>query len=146
MPYVTSGRHREGILTVEVNNRPVFGGIRQWFDPEKVDSVGEAPDYRFSLANERTFLAWIRTALALIGGGLAASQLLQSRSRAVELIVSLVPICVGAWLAVMCHGRWRRNQQALRRGEPLTGDVPRLLPLVIVGMAIVIAVIVVADA
>lgn len=27
---------------------------------------GRDPDYRFSLANERTFLAWIRTALALL--------------------------------------------------------------------------------
>ena len=104
------------------------------------------PDPRFTLANERTFLAWIRTALALIGGGLAASQLLQSRPRSVELVVSLVPICVGAWLAVMCYGRWQRNQQALRRGEPLTADVPRALPLVIVAMAIVIAAIVILDA
>ena len=38
--------------------------------------VGEAPDYRFSLANERTFLAWIRTSLALIAGGLAVIHLL----------------------------------------------------------------------
>ena len=30
---------------------------------------GEEPDYRFTLANERTFLAWLRTALALIAGG-----------------------------------------------------------------------------
>jgi putative membrane protein len=104
------------------------------------------PDPRFTLANERTFLAWIRTALALIGGGLAASQLLHSRSRAVELIVSLAPILVGAWLALTCHARWARNQQALRRGEPLPADVPRALPLILVGMAVVIATIVVLDA
>lgn len=37
---------------------------------------GTEPDYRFTLANERTFLAWIRTALALIAGGVAVAQLL----------------------------------------------------------------------
>ena len=30
---------------------------------------GEEPDYRFTLANERTFLAWVRTALGLLAGG-----------------------------------------------------------------------------
>jgi putative membrane protein len=109
--------------------------------------MGESePDPRFTLANERTFLAWIRTALALIGGGLAASQLLVGRSRAQELIISLVPIALGAWIAVMAHQRWERNQRALRAGEPLPADAPRFLPLIIVAMAIVIAAIVVLDA
>jgi putative membrane protein len=35
----------------------------------KISRVGEAPDYRFSLANERTFLAWIRTALGFLAAG-----------------------------------------------------------------------------
>jgi uncharacterized membrane protein YidH (DUF202 family) len=42
--------------------------------PEPTDDEQE-PDYRFTLANERTFLAWIRTALALIAGGIAVAQL-----------------------------------------------------------------------
>ena len=33
--------------------------------------AGKTPDYRFTLANERTFLAWIRTALALMAGAVA---------------------------------------------------------------------------
>jgi len=45
-----------------------------------VDDVGEEPDVRFTLANERTYLAWIRTSLALIGGGLAAIQLIDFQS------------------------------------------------------------------
>jgi putative membrane protein len=36
---------------------------------------GQEPDYRFSLANERTFLAWIRTALAILASGVALDQL-----------------------------------------------------------------------
>lgn len=38
------------------------------------------PDYRFTLANERTFLAWIRTALALLAGGVAVIKLVPSFS------------------------------------------------------------------
>jgi hypothetical protein len=34
--------------------------------PRRVFADGAEPDPRFTLANERTFLAWIRTALALI--------------------------------------------------------------------------------
>jgi len=51
----------------------VFRSIRRWFDPTDMQRVGSNPDYRFSLANERTYLAWIRTGLALIGGGLAVA-------------------------------------------------------------------------
>ena len=50
--------------------------VRLWFAPEQVRQEGRTPDYRFSLANERTFLAWLRTALALIGGGFAVDQFL----------------------------------------------------------------------
>jgi putative membrane protein len=46
--------------------RGVLGAVRRWFDPEEVRRVGTTPDYRYSLANERTFLAWIRTGLALL--------------------------------------------------------------------------------
>ncbi len=50
--------------------------VRLWFAPQEVREEGRTPDYRFSLANERTFLAWLRTALALIGGGFAVDQFL----------------------------------------------------------------------
>ncbi len=39
---------------------------------------GSEPDARFTFANERTFLAWSRTALALVVAGLAVIQLLLS--------------------------------------------------------------------
>jgi putative membrane protein len=112
-----------------------------------VETVGEEPDERFTLANERTFLAWIRTSLALIGGGLAAGQLLEFQSTAARLAVALPPIGLGAILALTSYRRWEDNQRALRLGEPLpTGGPPRLLAIGIGAVALVVGVIVVVDA
>jgi len=113
----------------------------------EVRDAGEEPDARFTLANERTYLAWIRTSLALIGGGLAAGQLLEFRSEVARLAVALPPIVLGAVLALTSYRRWEDNQRALRLGEPLpSGGPPRLLAAGIGAVALVIAVIVVADA
>ena len=109
--------------------------------------VGEEPDPRFTLANERTFLAWNRTALALIGGGLAAGQLLDFESRAARLLVSLPPIVLGALLALTSYRRWQANERAMRLGRPLPGaGPPRMLAVGIEAVALVVAVIVVVDA
>ena len=109
--------------------------------------VGEEPDPRFTLANERTFLAWNRTALALIGGGLAAGQLLDFSSRAARLLVSLPPIVLGALLALTSYRRWQANERAMRLGRPLPGaGPPRMLAVGIGAVALVVAVIVVVDA
>ena len=75
--------------------------------PTDPRGVGRDPDPRFTLANERTYLAWNRTALALIGGGLAAGQLLDFDSRGERLIVALPPILLGLALALMSYRRSR---------------------------------------
>ena len=49
--------------------------MARWWQVDTSDGV--EPDYRFTLANERTFLAWIRTALGLLAGGVAVRQLVQ---------------------------------------------------------------------
>jgi putative membrane protein len=54
--------------------RTVFRVPGQRFFP--LEDVGNGPDYRLSLTNERTFLAWIRTALTLVAGGLAVATVL----------------------------------------------------------------------
>ena len=109
--------------------------------------VGRDPDPRFTLANERTFLAWNRTALALVGGGLAAGQLLDFDSTAARLVVALPPIGLGAMLALMSYRRWERNERALRLEEPLpTEGPPRLLAWGIAVLAVVIAVVVIVNA
>jgi putative membrane protein len=107
----------------------------------------EEPDARFTLANERTFLAWNRTALALIGGGLAAGQLLDVEGWLARLLVALPPIALGAVLAVASYGRWEANQRALRRGDPLpSGGPPRVLAAGIALVAVLVAAILVRDA
>src|SRR4051794_27230583 len=106
----------------------------------EVRDVGEEPDVRFTLANERTYLAWIRTSLALIGGGLAAGQLLEFQSEVARLAVALPPIVLGAVLALTSYRRWEANQRALRLGEPLpSGGPPRLLAAGIGAVALVVA-------
>ena len=86
-----------------------------------------APDPRFTMANERTFLAWNRTALALIGGGLAVEQFLDT-GRIARLALAIPLILLGALVAASSYGRWRANEQAMERGEPLR---PSRMPTVI---------------
>src|SRR3954465_7094038 len=107
---------------------------------------GEDPDPRFTLANERTYLAWNRTALALVGGGLAASQLLHFDSEAVRLLGSLPPIALGGVLAALSYRRWEANERAMRLGQPLPAGPPRLLAYRLAVMAVAIAILVIADA
>jgi putative membrane protein len=81
---------------------------------------GEEPDYRFTLANERTFLAWLRTAPALIAGAVALTQLVPSFSVAglrIGLAVALA--LAGTVLAAGAYRRWARVQRAMRHDRPL---------------------------
>jgi putative membrane protein len=115
--------------------------------PVPLREVGEDPDPRFTFANERTFLAWNRTALALIGGGLAAGQLLDFDSEAVRLLVALPPILLGGLLALSSYRRWEANERAMRLRQPLpTIGPPRYVPPAIAALAVVIAVLVLVGA
>jgi putative membrane protein len=109
--------------------------------------VGREPDPRFTLANERTYLAWNRTALALIGAGLAAGQLLDFESRTARLVVALPPIALGLVLALMSYRRWEANQRAMRLDEPLPGaGPPWLLSAGIALVGLIVLVVLVVDA
>jgi putative membrane protein len=91
-------------------------------------------DYRFTLANERTFLAWIRTALALIAGGVAVVQLVPALSiPGVRHSLGMVLTAAGGGLAVLAVRRWRSVQAAMQHGA----DLPRSLMPVLLGGAIV---------
>jgi putative membrane protein len=125
----------------------VFRPIRHWFDPTDVDRVGGTPDYRFSLANERTFLAWIRTGLALIGGGLAVAAFVPPlRWPHVREVIAVGLLVLGATVALRAVDHWARCERAMRLGQPLPRSLfPAILALAIGVGAVVLLVLVLAS-
>ncbi len=105
--------------------------------PRDVFGAGPDPDTRFTLANERTFLAWTRTSLALVAGAVAVHspffELDVWVSNLASLwLLALAALCVGqAWL------RWRAVEKAIRTGSPMPGFGAPALLAVAVGVLIV---------
>jgi putative membrane protein len=94
------------------------------------------PDYRFTLANERTFLAWMRTALGLLAGGVAVRQLIDPfQIRGGRTALALLAIGASAVLSVGGYLRWRRVQRVMRRGGAL--PPARLVPMLAAGLLVV---------
>ena len=113
------------------------------------DSGGTEPDARFTFANERTFLAWSRTALALVVAGLGIVQLLPPFPGVPvgRPLLGLPLIALGGVLAVTAYSEWVRSQHALRRGEPLPRSVlPWILAATVTGIAVIAAVVVLVSA
>lgn len=82
--------------------------------------TGSTPDYRFSLANERTFLAWLRTSLALIAGALAIDQLAPEIAPApVRITLCVILAVLGASLATLSYRRWGQMEAAMRNNREL---------------------------
>jgi len=96
------------------------------------DDAGTEPDARFTFANERTFLAWSRTALALVVAGLGIVQLLPPFPGVSwgRHLIGVPLIVLGALVAVTGYAEWVRNQRALRQGLPLPRSV---LPVLLTG-------------
>jgi putative membrane protein len=97
--------------------------------PERaLEQTGTDPDPRFTFANERTFLAWNRTALALIAAGLAAAQFLKFNLHGLRLIIAVPLIVLGALLALASYSHWEDSERAMRLRRPLRYSwMPRVL-------------------
>ena|SRR5579862_7888179 len=90
--------------------------------------VQREPDYRFTLANERTFLAYVRTALALDAAGLAVEQFLKPTHDHVRLGLAIVLVVLGTAVAAFAQRRWYLIEQAMRQEKPLPATpLPGLL-------------------
>jgi putative membrane protein len=97
------------------------------------------PDVRFTMANERTFLAWSRTSLALVVAGLGIAQLLPPFGGVPwgRSAIATPLILLGAALSVLSYLEWKANQRALRQGTPLPRTVlPRVLAITIAVIAL----------
>ncbi|WP_395656859.1 YidH family protein [Nocardioides sp.] len=87
--------------------------------PQWVYGEGEEPDPRYSLANERTFLAWVRTALAMLAGGVALHALGLPDTEWVRSTLAVLLVVFGGLVTVMALVRWARVERAMRTHQPL---------------------------
>ncbi|WP_432495609.1 YidH family protein [Kineococcus gypseus] len=104
---------------VRRGGRPGGGTRERPRFPASVHGQGREPDPRFRLANERTFLAWIRTSLALLASGVALEALALPLQPQLRLAASLVLVLLGLAAPVEAWRGWARDERAVRRGEPL---------------------------
>ena len=77
------------------------------------------PDYRMSLASERTYLAYTRTSLALIAAGVAVIGVLSDGHVGLRRTIAVILVALGAVLAFGARVRWQQVDRAMRRGDPL---------------------------
>ena len=108
--------------------------------PRSVYGRGDEPDPRFSLANERTFLAWIRTSLALLAAGVALEAFTLPVLPGLRLAASLVLIAGGIASPVQAWIGWMRTERAVRLATPL--PAPRLagpIALVVIVAGVLVA-------
>lgn len=114
---------------------------RRW--PDWVYGCGSEPDVRFTFANERTFLAWIRTALALLAAGVALDALALPISDKARRGLALVLVILGMVCALASWTRWAQAERAMRRGNPLPSPV--VIAVLTVGVLAVGVVLLVAS-
>ena len=92
--------------------------------------MGKEPDYRFTLANERTFLAYVRTGLGLDAAGLAAAQFLDRGAAHLRVTLAMAAILLAIAVTAVGYLRWWEVERAMRLEAPL----PAIrLPLLLTG-------------
>lgn len=107
----------------EHDAQPARSRLARWLFPG-----GSEPDPRFTLANERTYLAWTRTALAFLAGGIALGAFdIDGVHPAYQRAVAIMVIIAGLFIAGGAAVRWVHVERALRAGRPL--PVPAIIPV-----------------
>jgi putative membrane protein len=108
---------------------------------------GVDPDYRFTLANERTFLAWIRTALALLAAAVALVQLVPPFNvPGARTLLGLIVAVDGLLISLLAYRRWAGNERAMRHGRSLPhSPMLALLAISLAAIAAIIVVVVLAN-
>ena len=105
---------------------------------ERLLRGGSEPDPRFTLANERTFLAWIRTSLALVAGGIAVEAFIADLfTPEIRKTISIFLLLLAMAIGTGAFFRWLNIERAMRKGKPL--PLPLIAPLLAVGGGLVAA-------
>jgi putative membrane protein len=114
---------------------------RRW--PRQVYAAGTEPDPRFTFANERTFLAWIRTALGFLAAGVAIAAVARLAGPVgLEIrLASVVLIVCGLACGILAYRRWMINERAMRLGEPLPSSPMLLIVTAVVAGVALLAVV-----
>ena len=102
--------------------------------PRWVYGAGEEPDASFSLANERTFLAWIRTSLALSAAGVALEAVDLPVTPGLRSASALLLVCLGVLAPALAWLRWAALERGRRLAQPL--PAPLLGPVLAVGITV----------
>lgn len=112
--------------------------------PSFVFRHGDEPDPRFTLANERTFLAWIRTSLAFLAAGIAIETLASTLNPGLRTAASLTLILTGIAAAVHAWCSWALIERAMRRNQPLPSpsiSVPLVVLITAAAVLVLLAVV-----
>jgi len=109
-------------------------GHMRWIS--KLTEIGDDPDPRFTLANERTFLAWIRTSLALIATGVGIATFVpELRADWLRPLIACTFIVLGIVCSATAFNQWLTRETALRQRKSL--PAPVLAPVLAYGAAII---------
>lgn len=87
--------------------------------PRFIYSHGTEPDPQFTLANERTFLAWIRTGLAFIAGGIALNAFTVNMDADTRKVISIISLAIGSFISIWAWISWARVERSMRERSPL---------------------------
>ncbi|CRK55980.1 hypothetical protein [Alloactinosynnema sp. L-07] len=103
---------------------------KRW--PHQVYGVGTDPDARFSLANERTMLAWVRTGLALVAAGVVVDAVTLPMPDTARRWLAAGLVLLGAVAVAGGWFRWARTERAMRTDRPL--PAPTLAAVLVSGL------------
>ncbi len=122
-------------MTDQTPAPPTIGRVTSPRWPRSVYGTGTEPDPRFSLANERTFLAWIRTALALLAAAAAVDALPLGIGDRVQAALAGVLALTGLLAAFHAWRGWARTERAMREDRPMPGNAAGVVVMIGVALA-----------
>lgn len=110
--------------------------------PKFIYSHGSEPDPRFTLSNERTFLAWIRTGLAFIAGGIALNAFTVNIAVDTRKTLSIVALAIGSIISIWAWVSWARVERSMRERKALRhSPVLFLLSVSVLAIAVFAAIV-----